>query len=210
MRLKKNGFIHSRWEDEKLLCALVKYAAEDAFASIELFKVFVNHLNPGRLNIPMRPIYWGEFLDENIVDVRYSFKKTLNCKPNKYEIQKQTIDDMKQQIALNNKEIGNLDQRIEDMNQRMSLHRSAHIESDKEMNHLIEYLSKRNFDMDRRISDLHWRIVDMDHHIAYQRILLVFHFIFLICFFYYYYYYYPSSMHVERKCPLARYGISWW
>lgn len=75
MKLKKNGSIHSRWEKKELDEKLLKYAAEDAYASIEVFKVLVNLLKPKVLSIPMRPIRWDEFFDANWVGVQYNFNK---------------------------------------------------------------------------------------------------------------------------------------
>lgn len=49
MNLEKGAAMHYFWEDDQIDSKLVKYAAEDAFASIELFKYFANRLRPGRL-----------------------------------------------------------------------------------------------------------------------------------------------------------------
>lgn len=75
MKLKKNGSIHSRWEKKELGETLLKYAAEDAYASIEVFKALVDLLKPKGLSIPMGPIRWEEFFDANWVGVQYKFNR---------------------------------------------------------------------------------------------------------------------------------------
>lgn len=81
MRLEKSVNRHFEWDDEHLDHSLRLYAAEDAYASIELFKHFMNRLEYGRLGIPMRPIRGFAIQGRACIDKRYIYRSE-NDSPN--------------------------------------------------------------------------------------------------------------------------------
>lgn len=68
----KSLAFHDGWENENLDVAQIQYAANDAFASIEIFKYFVSHLHPRRvLQVPMKCF---DVLGEDHTDEWYIYR----------------------------------------------------------------------------------------------------------------------------------------
>lgn len=69
---------HEKWEDEEIDSSSRIYAAQCAFASIELFKYFANRLRPEGLRMPLNCL---GVLGRDRVDVRYIYRSDLD-RPN--------------------------------------------------------------------------------------------------------------------------------
>lgn len=67
---KKNLSFHYHWEDEVLDSTRISYAADDVFASIELFKTFASRKIPGGLRVPMQ-ISSTQLTGRNCLDIKY-------------------------------------------------------------------------------------------------------------------------------------------
>lgn len=71
---KNNPSIHSEWERNVLSAACQKYAAEDAFASIELFKHFAKCFKPANLRAPINCF---DVLCRDRTDKRFVYRSEL-------------------------------------------------------------------------------------------------------------------------------------
>lgn len=74
---KGGGVNHYTWGNEWLPHSSQLYAANDAYVSIELFKHFMNLLQPGGSRNPLR-IRCFDVLGENCIDKRYIYRSELD------------------------------------------------------------------------------------------------------------------------------------
>lgn len=75
-KTKVSEYFHYWWDDETLDDDHLKYAAKDAFYSVELFKEFVNRLTPGIIRNPPWPVNWRQILGEEFIDVQFRDKRS--------------------------------------------------------------------------------------------------------------------------------------
>lgn len=89
MNLNKNDLsIHSEWARNKLNAACQKYAAEDAFASIELFKYFAKRLKSEKMRVPVNCF---DVLGRDCTDERFVYRSEKYARPQGENVEYQSL-----------------------------------------------------------------------------------------------------------------------